>query len=211
MAFSVARRGGRTRTGIGWRTAGRAARYGRSWRTRATPAMRSSGGGRSKRRCSIRTTSRTDLHTIHPSVSRQLYVETAVVPSQVGTAQQVVVPSAGTGENQAHLRKHTWDKWDGLSELDPGAFWLGAGGGSAGPDGPPESPPCGSCGESPGVPLPQVLPWCPAFSGSGSGVSWNVSGVATCLCVENRRACISANDFRCPRLILHAYYTAPAP
>ncbi len=52
-AFRARPRGGRTRTGIGWRTAGRAARCGRFWRTRATPATRSSGGGRSTRRCSI--------------------------------------------------------------------------------------------------------------------------------------------------------------
>ena len=55
-ACRARRRGGRSRTGTGSPTAGRAAPCGRSWRIRGTPATRSSGGGPSTRSCSIPTT-----------------------------------------------------------------------------------------------------------------------------------------------------------
>lgn len=58
MAFRARPRGGRTRTVTGWQTAGRAARSGRSWTTRATPATRSLAARSDTRRCSTRRTLR---------------------------------------------------------------------------------------------------------------------------------------------------------
>jgi len=56
LAIDDPRRVGGTRTRTGLRMAGKAARCGRSWTTRDTPATRSSGAGRSTKHCLIQRT-----------------------------------------------------------------------------------------------------------------------------------------------------------